>query len=320
MPDVAVDAATGLQLVDFHNHFVGPDFALTTLAGLPPPARPMWEAINRQLADPDALLASIARAGVTARVISTPLEFVANAAGRVPRATIPRLNDAVAALVARHPGRLYGLATVDAYDGEVAGREVTRAVVQLGLRGVFVESAQGDRLPDAPQARPTFAAAAALGVPVFLHPVEDPALFARFKRFGRLGVRLTRGTINAAALGALLEGGVFDELPTLRVVVTALALGGVQLAGGWGDGARLRHDTPADRRRHVYIDTTGLHPALVRSAVDLVGADHVLMGTDWPVVVEDGARVAAVLTAAGLDEAARQRIAGDNTLALLGIA
>ena len=43
---------------------------------------------------------------------------------------------------------------------------------------------------------------------------------------------------------------------------------------------------PALTRRHVYIDTMGLHPALVRSAVDLLGSDHVVMGTDWPIVEE----------------------------------
>ena len=147
---------------------------------------------------------------------------------------------------------------------------------ELGLRGVFVESARKDLLLDAPQARPMLAAAAALGVPVFVHPVTDPAMHNRFKRYGRLGVRLARSTINSAALFALLEGGTFDELPNLRVVVTTLALGGVLLAGGFGDGHRLRRDAPALTRRHVYIDTMGLHPVLVRSAVDLLGADHVL--------------------------------------------
>jgi len=41
-------------------------------------------------------------------------------------------------------------------------------------------------------------------------------------------------------------------------------------------------------RRHVYIDTMGLHPALVASVVELLGADHFLAGTDWPIVVREG--------------------------------
>src|SRR5690606_31522415 len=120
-------------------------------------------------------------------------------------------NDQIADLVAKNPDRLHGLATVDAYAGDAAARELTRAVRELGLRGVFAQSARGNLLLDAPEARPTLAAAAELGVPVFIHPISDAQLRQRFGRYGRLGTQLTRSTINSAALVALLEKGVFDE-------------------------------------------------------------------------------------------------------------
>jgi aminocarboxymuconate-semialdehyde decarboxylase len=311
-----------LNIIDFHNHYVGPRFKLTTASGAGPAFQSPWDEINRKLADPNALLSSIDASGLAARVINTPTAFIADADGNVPAGAIERINDQLADLVGKHPGRLHALATVDAYSGDAGARELTRAVRELGLRGVFVEAAKGDLLPDAPQARPTFAAAAELGVPVFLHPVTDPAMHERFQKCGRLGVRLARGTINIAGLFALIENGTFDELPNLRVVVTTLALGGVLLAGGFGDGHRLRGDAPALTRRHVYIDTMGLHPVLVRSAIDLLGADHVVVGTDWPIVDEENmpARVQAALTACGLDPAEQQMVASGNTLRLLGVA
>lgn len=58
----------------------------------------------------------------------------------MPPGTVTRVNDTVADLVSRHPGRLYGLATVDACGGDASARELTRAVKDLGLRGVFVAS------------------------------------------------------------------------------------------------------------------------------------------------------------------------------------
>jgi aminocarboxymuconate-semialdehyde decarboxylase len=316
------DPPRDLKIIDFHNHYVGPHFPLTTAANAPPALQSRWEGINRNLADQRALLSSIDEARIAARVINTPTAFLEDADGNVPAGMIPRINDAVAELVSKNPGRLYGLATVDAYAGDAAARELTRAVKELGLRGVFVESAKRDLLPDAREARPTFATAAALGVPVFVHPVTDPAMHNRFKRLGPLGVRLARANINAAALVALLDGGVFDELPNVRVVVTTLAIGGVLLAGGFGDGARLRSDAPALTRRHVYIDTMGLHPVLMRAAVDLLGADHVLAGTDWPIAVEKSVpeRLAAAFAACGLAPAEQQMVAGGNTLKLLGLA
>jgi aminocarboxymuconate-semialdehyde decarboxylase len=300
---------------------VGPAFPLTTLASAPPAVRSYWEGVNHNLSDPGALTSSIEEAGIAARVINTPTAFLQDADGNVPAEMIPRINDAMAELVGRSPERLYGLATIDAYAGDAAARELMRAVKELGLRGVFIESAKRDLLPDASQARPTLAAAAALGVPVFVHPITDPAMHNRFKRLGRLGVRLARANINAAALIALLESGAFEEIPNLRVVVTTLALGGVLLAGGFGDGARLRSDTPALARRHVYIDTMGLHPVLIRTAVDLLGPDHVLVGTDWPIAVEKSVpqRLRNALDACGLGPAEQQMVASGNTQKLLGI-
>ena len=122
----------------------------------------------------------------------------------------------MAELVAKHPGKLYGLATVDAFSGDDGAREVTRAVKDLKLRGLFLESAKRDLLLGAKETRPTLAAAASLGVPVFVHPLTDPELHKRFSRTGRMGVRLARGTINNAALISMLEGGTFDEIPSSR--------------------------------------------------------------------------------------------------------
>jgi predicted TIM-barrel fold metal-dependent hydrolase len=315
----AAQNATPLKIVDFHNHYMGPSWTLTNLAGLPPQARPAWEKINANLASQNALTASIETAGIIARVINTPTAFIEDADGNFPAEVVLRINDQMAELVGKHPGRLFGLATVDAYSGDAGARELTRAIRDLKLRGVFLEAGKHDLLLGAPQTRPTLVAAAELGVPVFVHPLTDPQLHKRFGKTGRLGVRFARGTINSAALVSLLETGTFDELPKLQVVVTTLALGGVMLAGGFGDGQRIRSDAPALTRRHVYIDTMGLNPVTVRAAVDMLGADHVLMGTDWPIAVETSVpeRLQKAFAHCGLTPAEQQMIASGNTLRLL---
>ena len=159
-------------------------------------------------------------------------------------------------------------------------------------------------------------------MPVFVHPQTDPQLHKRFSKTGRIGLRLARGAINSAALISLLEGGTFDEHPKLQVVVTTLAFGGLLLAGGFGDGANIRSDAPAQLRRHVYVDTMGLNPAEVRAAVDLLGADHVVMGTDWPIAVEKSVpeRLGTALAHAGLSAAEQQMVASGNALKLIGAA
>jgi len=320
--DAAAQTVTPpLKIVDFHNHYMGPSWTLTNMATMPPAARPAWEKINGNLQSPTALIGSVESAGISARVINTPTAFIQDADSKVPAGAYQRINDQMAEFVGKNPSKLYGLATIDAFSGDDGARELTRAVRELKLRGIFVESAKGDLLLGAKETRPVLAAAASLGVPVFVHPQTDPQLHKRFSRVGRIGTRLARATVNSAAVISLLESGTFDEIPQLHVVVTTLAFGGVLLAGGFGDGQRIRSDAPALTRRHVYIDTMGINPAVIRAAVDLLGADHVLMGTDWPIVEEKSVpeRLQKAFAHAGLSPAEQQMVASGNTLRLLKV-
>lgn len=304
------------DLVDFHGHYVDRSVPLWSGRNTGGPWPRIWE----QLQDPAAVLSGIESGDVDGRVLNSPAALVTGN-DPVPDDLVRRLNDSLADLVDRHPGRLFGLAGVDIFSGESAALEIERAVRDLGFRGVFVDSARGDLLLDAPEARDGLATAHRLGVPVFVHPINPPGLTERLARYGRLGTRLARGTANSAALVALLQGGVFDKLPDLEVVVTTLAAGALLLAGGFDGGNGITRHTPADRRRHVYVDTMSLDPALIRVAVDLLGADHVLLGTDWP-IVENGpirTRAEAAFAAAGLTEAEQALVAAGNVKRLLNI-
>lgn len=308
--------ASAHSLIDFHSHYIHPDWTLPEPRGNSPQQRDLWATIHRRIADERALLESVEAGDLAGRVVNTPTAlFAPNADGDVYR----RVNDQLAELAGRHSGRIHALASVDAFAGEAAARELHRAVKELGLRGVFVNSAKGDLLLDAPQARPVLRAAAELGVAVFVHPVNPEPLTTQLAPYGRLGTLLARGTINAATLVALIEGGVFDELAELKVVVTALAVGGIVLASGFGPEFASRPDIRAVLRRHVHVDTMGFDPVLIRTAVDILGVDNVLAGSDWPIVSDGPISPIAqkALKAAGLDEEGVRKIASLNSLRLL---
>lgn len=314
--------ATASSVVDFHCHHVPARFAVTAGQFAPASQRARWEAITAKLADESLLLKDVDEGHLAARVINIPAGLIADADGCVPHDTIMATNDYVAALVARHPGRLYGLASVDPYDGERAAREAERAIHDLGLLGLFVDCARGDMLLDAAQARPTLHAAAQLGVPVFAHPVAPQPLTRQMAPYGVIGTLFARGTVNSAALIALVEGGVFAEMPNLRVVVTGHAIGGLAMASGLSRQSSRPTGATDVMRKHVYIDTQMIHPALIRAAVDLLGADRVMAGSDWP-IVDDGpvrAPLREAMARAGLSEDEQDAVAGANCLRLLGVA
>jgi predicted TIM-barrel fold metal-dependent hydrolase len=158
--EASAQGAAPLKIVDFHNHYMGPSWTLTNLAKVPPAARPAVEALNRNLQSQDALLSSVETAGIAARVLHTPTAFIEDPDGKIPPGAIERINDQMAELAGKQPGKLYGLATVDAFSGDAGARELTRAIKELKLRGVFVESAKRDLILGAKETRPTLSAAA----------------------------------------------------------------------------------------------------------------------------------------------------------------
>ena len=94
----------------------------------------------------------------------------------------------MAELTAKNPGKLYGLATVDAFSGDAGARELTRAVSELKLRGVFVESAKGDLLLGAKVFTPGARRRrrhSACRCSCIRRP--NPQLHKRFSRSGRIG-------------------------------------------------------------------------------------------------------------------------------------
>jgi len=310
-----------MNIIDFHNHHIPARFEVTAVQAAPASQRARWEAIARRLSDEDLLLKDIRDGELGARVVNIPAQLMADADGRVPHDTIMAMNDDLAGLVARHPGRIHGLASVDAYDGDKSAREAERAVRGLGLRGLFVECARGDLLIDAPQARPTLEVAAQHGVPVFVHPVAPQPLTRQMAPYGLIGTLFARGTVNSAALIALVEGGVFSQLPGLQVVVTAHAIGGLAMAAGLSSQSRLPSGTIDVMRKHVFIDTTLFHPALLRASVDLLGAGNVVAGSDWPIAGDQPVRglLTDAMRGAKLSDDEQSAIAAGNSLRLLGI-
>jgi aminocarboxymuconate-semialdehyde decarboxylase len=308
------------NIIDFHTHHVPARFELTAAQTAPADQRTRWEAIAHRLSDEDLLLKDIREGEISARVVNIPAALIADAQGRVPHETIMAMNDELAGLVARYPGRIHGLASIDAYDGDRSAREAERAIRDLGLRGLFVDCARGDVLIDAPQARPALAVAAKLSVPVFVHPVAPQPLTRQMAPYGLIGTLFARGTVNSASLIALVEGGVFSQLPGLRVVVTAHAIGGLAMAAGLSSQSRLASGTIDVMREHVFIDTSLCHPALIRAAVDLLGADNVVAGSDFPIV--DGplrGPLTDAMRQARLSDHEQNAIAAGNCLRLLGL-
>lgn len=83
-------------------------------------------------------------------------------------------NDAIAEAVARRPDRLQASATLPVAMPDEAALELERCVRTLGFKGAILCGRVGHRNLDYPELRPLFESAAALNVPLLLHPRTPP--------------------------------------------------------------------------------------------------------------------------------------------------
>jgi predicted TIM-barrel fold metal-dependent hydrolase len=306
------------RYIDFHSHFYDPIwFSSPAIMGQGILAR-AWPLLT----DIEAQLAAMDSANIDAKVLSAPSALLVEPGKQLPPTMMARINNLFAELVSTYPEHLLALATIDAFQGDAAAHEVERAIQKLGLGGICIDCAQGDRFLDAPEVRPTLEAAAKLGVVVFVHPVGPIGLTERLSRLGHTGTLLARGTENAASLLALLRSGILDELPDLKVVLPMIGAAVFLFAGiaqqdykreeGW------RGASPRITRQRLYVDTMGFDPATIRFAIDLLGSEHVLVGSDWPIMpIAPRQYVNEVLAKLDLTEQQMAAILAGNTIRLL---
>lgn len=305
-------------VIDIHAHYRQPGTPLHPAPSWQPEERRKQYERNAEIvASFDRIVAEADAVGVATRVLSLPAStrFDDFDKGPAPLAQVVELNDYLAGGVRDHPGRLAGFATVDAFTGEEGAAETRRAIDELGLTGIVVDSAKADVLLGDPTTVPTLQEAAGLGVPVFVHPTGTSLTDTFIEQAGQFGSSYVRGLANGSALLSLIHRGLLDSIPGLRVIFTTLGIGSLGILGTW----RARGGLAAgDGRWQVYFDTMGFDPQNVAYLVSVLGAERVLVGSDVPHQVDATTeRVASALTGAGLSEQDQELVRGVNAAALL---
>ncbi len=305
-------------IIDVHAH-VRPPWWKHEIPSHASPADAAWfDRWGRKLTNPSLLVKESEEGDITLRLLSAPIEGIFGISGPTDLAEIRRHNDYLARLVEDYPGRLAALATIDAYSGKLGAREVERAVIKLGHVGIVVDSARGDLFPGSAESRPTFEAAAALNVPVLVHPVSPPNADTLVAAAGRPGNTFGRGYVNGAAFLSILRSGLLDDLPDLHVLFAGIGVGAVAIAAAELPQYSIEARRERRPRPNAYFDFMGLDPATLRFVVDVLGAERVVVGSDWPIWAPvTRAALTAAFDGAGIPEPQRALIAGGNAERLL---
>jgi aminocarboxymuconate-semialdehyde decarboxylase len=197
-------------------------------------------------------------------------------------------------------------------------------VRSLGFKGVeIVTNVAGHEISEPPYA-PFWKKAEELGALVIIHPngFTEGQRLSRFYFNNVIGNPLD----TAIALHYLIFDGVLERHPKLKILAVH---GGGYLGAYWGridhvwgarsDGQADLPKPPTTYLKKIYFDTVVFTPLQLEALVKVFGADHVIMGTDYPFDMADYDPVEHVLSS-GFDAATIAKIVGGNAKSLLGIA
>ena len=246
-----------------------------------------FRTVRASLWDLPARLAELDAVGVRTQVISpVPIMLAYWADAALAAEYSCAINDSIAETVAQSGGRLRGLGTVALQDGNAAAAEVKRLANELRLDGVEVGTHAAGRELDDPELDSFWAAVSEHDLAVFVHPLDGGGDAIR-RRGQPYDFGLGMLTDTAMAAVALINGGVLDRYPNLRV---ALAHGCGTFAWAFPRlrvGSRLTASPDiaeryADLARRLWIDTLVLDPENMRMAARRFGADHIMLGSDFP--------------------------------------
>ena len=270
------------MIIDFHTHVMPPEMA----------AAPVWR--GKCPMTIENVLEAAKEGGVDRTVISNPGHELRHMDGGEQLKTVRMINQYLTSLAHKHDN-IYALATTVPYGGELFLRELERAVKQDGAKGVIILSSLPGHYPDDDDALPFFQLATELDVPVFIHPPSVGFGEERLNIY-RLASSVGRPMDGALAISRLIVRGIFEKLPALKLVASHLGGGICEMIGRMDYAYNLQEEAyflgpyepilikhpPSHYLKMMYLESTCYHAPAARCAMETVGVDHFVFGTDAP--------------------------------------
>ncbi|HLG69732.1 MAG TPA: amidohydrolase family protein [Chloroflexota bacterium] len=323
-----IDVHTHFLCLDFVKHLQGRSalprtvleggvYVMQCAAGLRLPTVPNIVDMDVKLKDCDAM-------GIDMSVLSLGIPGPDLLGGDEADDWASRINDDLAGIIERYPGRFLGFGNIGFGSAERSIAEVDRCITQLGFKGIQLFSNINMKVLDSPEFMPVYHHIAELGVPLNMHP----GIPLNTVGVDRSSLMVPLAFLFDTALNTLrlIESGLFDEVPDLKLIVPHI--GGVlpYLKGriaSYGHHTLQFHDMPQLRKPlrdyldDLYIDTVCYHPEALDYCHKLLGPDRILFGTDHP--FGDYTVAAGMVEQMTWPEADKQKVYEGNARRLLSL-
>lgn len=323
------------MILDTHAHIIVPEILREAAPAQEWRPRVVWESgkqyveygpkrigsATREFVTPEKILDEMKKSGVDAVLLCPWVSLVRYEAKAEESLSACQVqNDALSLLVKKYPQKIAALGMIPLQDVALAIKELER-LMKSGLKGVEIGAHVNGVYPGDARFRPFWEACESLGAFVFIHPVEGGGR-AELRDYYMWNV-IGNPMDTTIAAGHLILSGVMDAYPRLKIL---LAHGGGALPylhGRLDRGFEQRPEInkgisrpPTEYLKQFYFDTITHDPIVLKSLVDFVGADHVLLGSDYPFDMGNENPVDLVRSA-NLGTENEKKILGDNASQLL---
>lgn len=332
-----------MKKIDMHAHFF-PPVTQALAAGLHAEQAP-WLAIDssgekgqimkgstpfrpvyRALWDPQMRLEEMDKQDIAVQVVcATPIMFGYEFPAERTATWAARMNDLALEHCAADPKRLKALAQVPLQDLDLACREASRAKA-TGHVGVQIGSHLGKRDLDDEHLVQFLIHCANEDIPILAHP-WDMMTDGRMKNW-MLPWLVAMPAETQLGILSLILSGAFERIPTsLRLCFAhgggsfAFLLGRVDNA--WQHRDIVRQDCPqrpSSYTNRFYVDSAVFDTGALRLLVDVMGADRVMLGSDYPFPLGEQQIGKLIADSAWLSPDDRQRICARNAATFFDIA
>jgi len=307
------------MIIDFHTHCHTPEDQ----------AAPFWK--GRCPMTIENVLEAQKLAGIDMTAVSLPMHELKGMDRAQQLAAVKKQNRYFAELQAKHPS-IVCIASAVPHGGDEFLRDFERSIKQDGLKGAWTLSSLQGHYPDDDDCLPFFQLAAALDVPVVIHPPSIGFGEERMKDY-RLASSIGRPMDNALAIARLIVRGIFEKVPNLKLVGSHLGGGICEMIGRMDYAYNLQDEAfflgsyspmlikhpPSHYLKMMYLESTCYHVPAARCALETVGADRFLFGTDAPPLKSLKRQGLDVIRKLGLAAADERKVLGDNAKRLLKI-
>src|SRR5580693_6187384 len=275
-------------------------------------------------AELDARLRLMDRAGVEIQVLSACPQVPYFEDGKKATRASRFVNDQYAELADSHRDRFRAFAALPMPHLDEAVGEMRRALDELGMAGIAMNTTVLGRALVEPEFEPVFAELNRRGAVLYLHPAGNSAcspLIGNYHLTWMVGAPVE----DTISVMHLITRGIPARYPDLTIINSHLGGALPMLLQRADDQYRWEApgtpERPSVAARRMWYDTVGHgHVPALRCAIDSFGADRLLLGTDFP--YENGdmfVRAVDYINDPQVDTSAAQAILDQNASSLLGI-